>query len=187
VTEEMLYTGTTGTIAALIEQCKFPENSFLLLEQLPRQVVEDDKRQDLLWFTRLGPKIDKSKIAPATSGRIFHPTFELRWEREETATRFVYLGEQRVMPGLEDTPPVLFTSAGEKRYYLFGTLLAAKDLEDMDIPPANPGETYYAEVRIPRLLRYPIASPARVQVVVGEYHSSERGQLFRFLDVEPGV
>lgn len=184
MTQEMLYTGTTDDIAALIEQCTFPEVAFLLLEQLPRQVVEDDQREGLLRFTRLRDTID---LAPFTSGRIFTQTFELRWEREDTATRFVYLGEQRVLPGFEDTPPVPFTSAGEQRYYLFGTLLAAKDLEDMDIPPANPGETYYAEVRIPRLLRYPIASPARVQVVVGEYHSSERGQLFRFLDVEPGV
>lgn len=183
MTQEKLYTGTTDDIAALIEQCKFPEDSFLLLEQLPRQVVEDDKREGLLRFARLRDKID---LAPFTSGRIFTRAFELRWEWEGGTARLVYLGEPRSLPGLEDQHAAFDSAGDEKQYYLFGTLLTEDDLQTMEIQPEWPGQTCYAEVRIPRLLRYPIAAKARVRVVVGEYRGPEEwGHLVRFLDAQP--
>lgn len=182
MTQEMLYTGTTTNIVDLIEQCAFPADAFLLVEQLPRQVVTEDGRERLLRFARLSDGVD---VAPYTGGRIFTRAFELRWEQEDETTRVVYLGEPRTIPGLQDQQQATVDSAGEKRYYLFGTRLEADDIKDMGIQPARPGETYYAEVRIPRLLRYPLAAKARVQLVVGEYHSPELGQLFRFLDAQP--
>ncbi len=53
----------------------------------------------------------------------------------------------------------------------------------MGIPP-EPDKDYYAEVRIPRLLRYPelTEKPRRVQLAVREYTDEKTGrvQLFRF-------
>jgi hypothetical protein len=185
MTQEMLCTGTTQNIAALIEQCAFPSDAFLLVERLPQQVVSDEERQDLLRFARLGDGVD---VSPYTSGRIFSATFELRWERDAETTNVVYLGEQRTIPGLRQHSETFEPQGKPKRYYLFGQRL--DDLAALGIEQGEEGFTYYAQVRIPRLLRYPIAAPiateARwVQLLVGEYYSQAKGPMFRFQDLQP--
>ena len=183
MTQEMLSTGTTRDIADYIERCLFPTDAFLLVERLPQQVVGDDERQGLLCFARLG---DGIKVAPYSSGRVFSRAFELRWEQDAGATRVVYLGEARDLPTLDDRRQGTFEQVDERRYYLFGARLEPADLATMGITPDERDAPYYAEVRIPRLLRYPVAAQARrAQVVVGEYRSQEHGQVFRFLDVLP--
>ncbi len=189
MTHEMLCTGTTGPIADYITRCQFPDNAFLLLETLPQQVVSDEKRQGLLCFARLGDmKADKNiNLASCTSGRIFSPAFELRWEQEAGTTRVVYLGEPCELPPLQGQRQDTFSPVGKKTYYLFGTRLAEDDLATMGIQPDGKDATYYAEVRIPRLLRYPLATSAqRMQLMVGEYHDAKQEtRLFRFVDLRP--
>lgn len=186
MTQEILYTGTTQNIADLVKQCNFPQEAYLLVERLPQQVVnEPEDRQDLLRFARLSDGID---IAPYTSGRIFNPKFELRWEKDAETTRVVYLGEEREIPELTKHKGALEPAGKPKHYYLFGERLDADDLATMGIG-IKPGEGYYAEVRIPRLLRYP-EHPAsekkrRVQLMVGEYIHKELGRVFRFQNLEP--
>jgi len=186
VTQEILCSGTTRDIVGLVEQCNFPAEAFLLVERLPQQVVNDKReRENLLRFARVGDGID---FAPYTSGRIFNQHFELRWEKEAETTRVVYLGEEREIPELtkdKDTLQYLKPASNPKYYHLFGERLDKATLEDMGIEPE---EGYYAEVRIPRLLHYPVLEqPQRVQLVVREYMDKETGrvQLFRFQGLKP--
>ncbi len=109
-------------------------------------------------------------------------------------TKEVYRGAQRDIPELtpdEDTLKELEPQA-PRQYYLFGQLLDADEREQMGIKAAE-GEEYYAEVRIPRLLRYPDPEPSaskkaqRVQLTVREYADNRTGRvkLFRFQDLRP--
>ena len=195
VVDEMLSSGLVGDIADLIEACHFPEDAFLLIERQPDEVIkEKDKlaRWNLLRFTHLYSRQDESKaihdeiraeIKRSTSGRIFQENFELRWERLDHRYQVVYLGEERKILGLEPNKEVLknVTRKSEaRRYYLFGTKLDARKLQDLGL---KEGSGYFAEVRVPRLLHYPIETDAmRVQLHVCEYVDDKTGQvqLFRF-------
>lgn len=179
---EILATGLVENIAAYIAACAFPPESFVLAEHFPRQVVADpQERQDLLRFARLADGIDLSLY---TSGRVFHRDFELRWERDSRGTRAVYLGRARDLPALTMLDKWQEGLQQDQRsYYLFGAHLRAETLEHMGLPE---GQGYYAEVRIPRLLRYP-EKARRVRLVVCEYRveQTHQLQLFRFQDLRP--
>ena len=210
-TRDFLLAGTIKDLAALIEACDFPENAYFLAEQLPQRVISQEQRQDLLQFARVSDlkrrnapaDADKAKIDPAlyTSGRIFCENFELRWSKNQRTgeTQVVYLGEEeRTLPGLEPARDLdqlrteiqgLEKKPGSRSYYLFGTTLDTsldgRRMEQMGLTQED-GRRYYAEVRIPRLLRYPrVDNPRkerRVQLVVCEYVEKETSsvKLFRF-------
>jgi hypothetical protein len=213
-TRDFLLAGTIKDIAALIEACDFPPKTYFLAEQLPQHVIAQEQRQELLQFARVSDlkrrnapaDADKAKIDPAlyTSGRIFCQEFELRWSTNQRTgeTQVVYLGEEeRTLPGLEPARNLgqlrthikgLEKKPGSKTYYLFGTTLetslGGERLQQMGLSQEE-GWRYYAEVRIPRLLRYPrVDNPRkeqRVQLVVCEYVDKETGsvKLFRFQDL----
>lgn len=197
MSEEILYRGPVDTIDGLIAAFNFPKEAYVLLESMPQHVVSTEGRKNLLRFTRLS-KIDE--LANYTSGRVFNKDFELRWERVSGKTQAVFLGKQDVYERAqkatsawksgEDTLKDL-TLQPPRFYYLFGQLLADDDRKVMGLP-ALVEEEYYAEARIPRLLRYPIKldnpeKKQRVKLVVREYIDTRTGQikLFRFSGLEP--
>jgi hypothetical protein len=182
ITDEILCVSSMNTITELLAASDFPQDAFVLVECFPQQVVVDAReRQHLLRFARLSDGIDVTRY---TSGRIFYQDFELRWERDINGNyRVVYLGTERKIQGLQRDEKELekLERREEPRYYyLFGEYLNTEKLKNMGL---EPGEGYYAEVRIPRLLHYPAPEKARrVQLVVREYVDEETGQLrlFRF-------
>ncbi|MBA2287403.1 MAG: hypothetical protein H0W02_18175 [Ktedonobacteraceae bacterium] len=196
MTEEILYTGPTPDIAALIAAFNFPPAAYTLVESMPQRVVTLDIRQDLLCFTRLSDSGGPDKLASFTSGRIFQEDFELRWEQISGQTQVVFLGTKdgyeetlRATPGLKpDTETLQHLHARTRDYYLFGQFLADEDRERMVLPALkSEEEVYYAEARIHRLLHYPVKpdnpkKAPRVQLVVKEYSDTSTGQvrLFRF-------
>lgn len=193
VVDEMLSSGPVGDIVELIEACNFPENAFLLLERLPDEVIDEadrKARRNLLRFDHLYPLNDevKAEIKRASSGRVFQENFELRWERLDQGNQAVYLGEERKIPGLEPDTEVLQGVTRKNKttpYYLFGTKLDARRQQELGLEEDS---GFFAEVRIPRLLRYPIKTDARrVQLHVNEYVDEKTGevQLFRFQKLEP--
>lgn len=187
VVDEMLSSGPVENIVELIESRHFPEDTFLLLERQPDEVVDEtDKkaRQNLLRFTHLYPLEDViPDIQRATSGRVFQEGFELRWEKLDQGYQAVYVGEERKIPVLKQDNEALkgVTRKSEaNRYYLFGTKLDTRRLQELGLEEDC---RYFAEVRVPRLLRYPIETDAlRVQLLVREYVDDATGQvqLFRF-------
>ena len=124
----------------------------------------------------------------------------MRWERVFGKTQVVFLGTKAVyqdtlrdVPELkQDEAALQYLDSHPRYYYLFGQLLDADDRERMGIQTLE-GEEYYAEVRIPRLLRYPDLKPEssqkaqRVQLAVKEYADKSTGQvkLFRFSGLRP--
>src|SRR5947209_2885534 len=125
--------------------------TFMLLEEQPRRVIEQDARQDLLHFALFKPSIDFTHY---TSGRIFHALGELRWERQHPKVQIVYTGHKEYKPELLDAreTPLDAYIPKDRKYFLFGKRLNVEQLHRID-PTAKPGD--FAEVRIPRLLRYP--------------------------------
>lgn len=187
-TGEVLYTGEVPDIAGFIQACAFPPEAFVLVERLPQyMIVDQQERQDLLRFALLREGVD---IGLYTSGRVFHADFELRWEQEMHKTRVVYVGQAREFPGgkLREHYKAQFMEweGRQKSYYLFGKRLSEERLDQMALPEEPIGQGYYAEARIPRLLKYPWQAQ-RVRLVVREYYeeATERVQLFRFLNLEP--
>src|SRR6266700_3984363 len=196
--EEILYTGSVQDIAALVAAFNFPPQAYVLVESMPQHVVKE--RQNLLRLVRLNNILDLAELTNFTSGRVFYEDFELRWERVSGKTQVVFLGTKAVyqdkliaFPELKQDEAALQNLASHPRhYYLFGQLLDMDDRKRMGIQ-AFKGEEYYAEVRIPRLLRYPDLKPSssqkaqRVQLAVKEYADKSTGQvkLFRFSGLKP--
>lgn len=192
--KEMLCVSSVDDITALITACNFPPEALFLAEMLPRHVISADERQDLLRFTYFDADLP---FASYTSGRIFHQDFELRWEKNDDKTQVVYVGTKRDLPMLEvtfnldlNTPrkksiPDLRTFR-RRHYYLFGERLREGDLDKIGVP-GEQRNFAFAEVRIPRLLLYPIQqNERRARLVVREYLDEETGEvkLFRFESLE---
>jgi hypothetical protein len=192
-TEEVLYTGSVTDIAGLVESCHFSTESYVLVERQPKTIVGERERQALLCFARLKDGID---IGSYTSGRVFNRHFELRWE-QDTVTQgqisVVYLGGERELPSLMKSKWTVQPEDDDKerKYYLFGERL---DLDKQSKMGIEPQEGYYAETRVPRLLRYPPLKqehqPQRLQLVAREYRlfdpekGREEGRTYRFLDLK---
>lgn len=194
---EALYTGTTTDLAALIAACAFPPTAFFLAEQLPQRVITDQQeRQDLLRFARVSELGSDLNPALYTSGRIFCQEFELRWDQQQEPGKIylVYSGSEDIWPerisGYAAWKKRLsFTKRAQREYYLFGEALARERLTRMGLEESATA-WYYAEVRIPRLLRYPRLpdhlSKRRVQLAVYEYldEKTEAVDWFRFQDLK---
>ena len=188
--EEVLYAGPVviNDFLQFITDCEFVSSAFVLCEQLPKHVITGRKeQQNLLLFTHFDPAIC---FKDYTSGRIFDEYAELRWEQQENTMQVVYLGSKdRVQTllnyKLQPSKALNKLKPGiEKKYFLFGERIAPEDLEKIG-SAAKPGD--FAEVRIPRILRYPVQLDKQryVRLVVREYCDEEnRVMLFRFQDLK---
>jgi hypothetical protein len=193
IVTDKLYADRIKDIDALIASYQFSPDAYVLVEQLPIHVVlQPEERQNLLLFKRFGKIEPETRLSSYTSGRIFTPEFELRWERQDDMFQAVYVGPERsqVLPEAKIT--INMASPRKTHYYLFGKRLKDEGV-DNDVarigPPARAGD--FAELRIPRLLRYPELPNApkaqRLRLAVREYiDETGQVQLFRFLNLEPG-
>jgi hypothetical protein len=200
-TKETLYTGPVTDIAALVEACHFPPDAYILVERQPRMVVGEGERQNLLRFDRLKDVLNKDgfDIASYTSGRVFHQDFELRWELDAVTagkTSVVYIGVERELPDLTKSNWTVQPEDEDKEhpdkkhhYYLFGELLSQDKQAKMGLNQQK-GYEYYAETRVPRLLRYPNPEQGRqpqyLKLTVQGYllidpKGEEQGRAYRFL------
>ncbi len=171
----------------------FPKGeTFILMEQQPMHLVSRKEQQDLLLFEfyakesteESSEKVEASarKAVNYTTGRIFSKDFELRWERRSTDVWIVYIGSKKYAPVLADEQVIPIQYERRFRsYYLFGKPLDTKQIERIG-PPAQTGD--FAEVRIPRLLRYPPVEGTgkMVKLEVCEYVDTQTdiAMLFRF-------
>lgn len=181
--QQICLAGTVSDIAALIQAYRTPDtlSVWMLVEKHPQHIVEPQDRHDLLYFANFTRDFDYSSY---TYGRIFHPDGELRWEKDGGAFQVVYTGDIQYCPELKGTTSLTLDTypAQTKRYYLFGKRLDDKQLQRIGAS-AQAGD--FAEVRIPRLLRYPVLQDTseRVQLVVNEHRDSATGRniAFRFV------
>lgn len=176
-TEQLLLTGTQQgeDFTAFLQTYPLPDTIppnapvFMLLESQPHRVIEYDERQGLLHFALFDSTFD---FTPYTSGRIFHALGELRWERQHTNIHIIYTGHKDYKPELRHAKEIRLDTCffTDRAYFLFGKRLDEKQRDRIG-PAAQPGD--FAEVRIPRLLRYPslptLTGAERVRLVVCEY------------------
>lgn len=181
VTADKVYTGSTTDIDAFLKGCDFLQDVWILLEQQPDKVINDQNPVHDMLLVRKCERLDIENIALYTSGRIFNEHFELRWEKQAAQIRFVYAGIAREPFGLEGPSPLLANCGDKVRdYYLFGKRLSSDQAKKIG-PPARAGD--FAEVRIPRLLRYEIGTSKNlVKLKVCEYVHCDTGEsvLYRF-------
>jgi hypothetical protein len=202
--EKLFYTSekmTGDQFAELIADCHFPEhtdNTWVLAEQIPDRVVANPKdqteREKMLLFKRFKQGIHFENYS---SGRIFREDMEIRWEKLEGKMHVVYLGTEEYMPvlrahKLQEKQGVLEKTRAElpKFYYLFGERLKEEDIKYKNKREKKEEEEYFAEVRIPQLLLYPIKPGTKPYVClqVCEYINAETGivELFRFQKLQSG-
>lgn len=203
---DMVYTGSSNDIDALIANSQFSPDAYVLVEQSPDHVVTGpQERQNLLLFIQLkdlkSEPYQDIRLNAYTSGRVFDQHAEIRWEQaeqtEQQNSKFhvVYVGLEREESPIKHNDQE-DRKAGEKLgeprntdYYLFGELLDADDIKAIG-SPAEEGD--YAQLRIPRLLRYPRPlngqTPRRLKLTVGEYIDDDTGKvrLFRFKGLQAG-
>ena len=188
--EETLYAGevTVNDFPQLVIDCGFSHHAYALSEQLPAWVItRANERQDLLRFTHFDPAI---LFAAYTSGRVFDEHAELRWEKQGNMMQVVYLGTKERAEVLlryklhKKDELAALKPADEKKYVLFGERIRSDDLKKIG-PVAQPGD--FAEVRIPRILRYPMPQNEQryARLTVREYLDEQsRVVLFRFQNLE---
>jgi len=172
----------TQDFPVLLQAYRVPPNAhaLMLLENQPQHLIIQEERQDLLRFAFFDPTFD---FMPYTAGRIFHTLGELRWERQQAKIRLVYSGHKEYKPALRDAQHITLDAytAKDRAYFLFGKRLDEKQLARIG-PVARAGD--FAEVRIPRLLRYPpvsaLTGAERVQLVMREYIDHETALTFAY-------
>jgi hypothetical protein len=172
--EEMLCSGPVDDLTSLIHTCQFPPDALFLAESLPQHVIVGAKeRRDLLRFAKFDANI---LFANYTSGRIFHRDFELRWRKNNGKLQVVYLGIERELPELKKCNLKLQALESLKYYVLFGKRLGLEQLEQIGVPDTE-REFAFAELRIPRLLHYPVKENKRerVRLAVREYVEERSG------------
>lgn len=191
MTQELLVTGTVlaEDFAAFVGTFAVPpaSHTLMLVENQPRYVIQPQERQNLLQFAVFDPAFD---FTPYTSGRIFHAQGELRWERQPAHMHIVFTGPQAYRPGLQDAEEIALDDCEKvpRAYLLFGKRLDDQQRAKIG-PAAQTGD--FAEVRIPRLLRYPrlpaVAQAERVQLAMYEYVDPTTGAnvAYRFYDLVP--
>ncbi len=190
-TEELMLGGYVphDAFATFINAYKIPlgVTTLMLLEIQPRNVVKSDVHQSLLLFEQFNPEAD---FASYTSGRIFHEQGELRWERHLADMQVVYTGDRAYKPELNDSEERTLDACASliRSYFLFGKRLDEGQLKRIG-PAAQLGD--FAEVRIPRLLRYPqleeLKDAERIQLAVCEYVDCMTGMniAYRFKKLVP--
>ncbi len=199
---DMVYTGRIDDIDALVASYKFSPQAYVLVEQYPKHIVTGtQERQNLLLFIHLkelgSDPYKNIHLNSYTSGRVFDQHAEIRWERmtqaqqQERKFQVVFVGPEHEQLHLKKDSEQS-EKLGEPRnthYYLFGVRL---DTDDIDAIGSTAQEGDFAQLRIPRLLRYPSPSDGqrarRLRLEVSEYvdEDTSKVRLFRFRDLQAG-
>jgi hypothetical protein len=164
--------------------------ALMMLETMPRQIVEPEKRQDLLRFEFFQPDV---AFAHYQSGRIFHEYGEIRWEKlPSDEVQVVYTGTPEYRLALPEAREKVLNASvcarTARNYFLFGKRLESDERKRIG-PATREGD--FAEVRIPRLLRYPrlptLEGAERIQLALYEYTDLATGTIiaYRFHDLVP--
>ena len=192
---EILYTGlpSVDKMSQIVAACHFGPDALFLAEQLPTHtIVTREERYALLRFSYAK---EGTPCTEYTSGRIFQPDRELRWEKQRDQIRVIYLGpaedniagilEEYRLRSKQETLNALTKNTKPTWYSLFGERIKSEDLPYFG-KSARPGD--FAVVRIPRVLRYPVAinDEPSARLLVCEYHNkaTDSVDLFRFQAAE---
>jgi hypothetical protein len=121
-------------------------------------------------------------------GRVFCPDYELRWEKLDGAYQAVLVGNAPSLNGFVVATEVDLdrASAQTHGYLLWGQRVEDEKLSLIGVEHTPNGQVYL-ELRIPRILRYPVSDKSRqVRLRVREYIDPKSGDLlyYRFVGLE---
>lgn len=155
--------------------------AFVLVERTPASWVDEPGRQGLLRFDVGDADVPYDEY---DVGRVFCRDYEVRWDRRLDTV--VYVGEERVLPNFT-IEAITLDKAHDLSYSLWGALVA--DPRTLGLPGDS---VVYAELRLPRLLQYPVSrhehrsSARHVRVHAREYVDPATGRVVasRFCNIE---
>jgi hypothetical protein len=141
--------------------------ALMVVEQVPAEWLDAEARASGLHVERF---VAGQQIDPHTRGRIFSEAFECRWEPDGasgTTLQVRYIGvpvqlEALTSPAMIDLDALV---PWDVHYDLWG-----ERVDDPTVVGEPSDAPVYAELRVPRLLRYPVnGRPRRVRLRVREY------------------
>lgn len=175
--EEIVASGVRATLDDVLTALP-PGAVHVLLETTPDSWLDPAAQRETIRFDSLVAVIHEGRW---TSGRVFNLDFELRWEQYQDGMHLVYCGANTELPGLNGEPLDLRLSR-DISCSLWGAAVT-----DPELVGEPAGALVFAELRIPRLLRYPVSARARfVRLIVREYLDTSSGAvtLSRFCGVQ---
>jgi len=176
---ETLAFGFLSSLASVIKAVSWSDKTVMWLETALDHFLSDDEREHGLRF-ELYQADQPFEHWP--HGRIFDETAELKWEKEGGQFHVVYCGSFAPPAGMQ--PAVNEAIKHEdSSYYLWGSRIKNEDRADLGL---QSDEAVFAELKIPRILRYPVSTKAeRVKLKVREFYNAEGALIFtRFVGLE---
>ena len=180
---EQICWGTSENLLPIVHTLdNSQENLLVMLERVPHAFLSDDERKSGICLQTYEAS---ENFEAWERGRIFHKTFELRWEKQDDIFVIVYIGEPRELP-MGHIKSLSEFETQDETYYLWGERMAADTLKAIGQSEAT---NLFLELQIPRLLSYPVpngSGKSRVKISARHYLNSETGDLefYRFRHLE---
>ena len=159
--------------------------TYMYLERVPEIWLSDDEVAGGVRFELLDPE---TPFGSWERGRVFCSEVEMRWEKLNGAYQSVVVGNASPIEGFSPAEELDLAGANVQicGYQLWGQRVEGEQL-DLIGTEHEPNRPIYLELRVPRLLRYPVSSEAhQVRLKVREYVDPKSGELlyYRFLGLE---
>ncbi|RRR68651.1 MAG: hypothetical protein EI684_17315 [Candidatus Viridilinea halotolerans] len=151
--EEHAAWAEVDNITALISTIAWATPAWCYLERVAQDYLDPAAQSAASAFTHFDPATDYNLWE---RGRIFDATQELRWECNHTTFHAVYCGT--TLPATMNKTALDYQTTRATSYYLWGQQVRPADRAGLGLPP---DEAAFIELRIPRILRYPVAANAR--------------------------
>ncbi len=176
---EYLAFGFLPTLSEVVKAIPWSDKAVMWLETALDHFLSDEERENGLRFEVYRPN-EPFDYWP--HGCIFDDTAEIKWDKDGSQFHVVYCGRTNPPANLQQYASEPATCQ-DSSYYLWGSRVKKEDLEDLGV---RPDEIVFAELRIPRLLRYPVSANAqRVKLKVREFYNVDGVLIFtRFLGLE---
>lgn len=159
-----------------VKALEWPEPSYMYLEQVPDSWVSVPDMEKGLSLHYYNPDLN---FQFWERGRLFCQDWELRWEKQDDLFWCVYVGSPTELPGFAPAPELDLTSAKlvSNSYYLWGLQVEEDKLDMVGAQSVSDMQVFF-ELRVPRLLRYPVSSAARrAKLITCEYIDPTSGQM----------
>jgi hypothetical protein len=160
----------------------WPETTYMYLERGLRAWLNEEEIADGVRLERYDRSIN---LQPWDKGRIFCRDFELRWERWEEGIAAILLGAAPPAEGFQEEPQVDLAGADvdDRRYFLWGLKVEDSDRAAVGVehPQRQGSGEPFLELRIPRVLRYPLTGERRQALLnVREYRDRATGAVLHY-------
>lgn len=157
-----------------VQAAAWPEPTYMYLERAPFSWLDENEIADGVRLELLDLNADFGRYE---KGRVFCADRELRWERVDGDFRAVLVGGGQPFGPFAPAPELDLSGAqtDTRRYFVWGLRIENSDLPVVGVQRAGRGEPYL-EMRVPRVLRYPVAgAKRRTRLIVCEYIDPKTG------------